>query len=156
MNGRVAERKRFEQIDRDINAWMHRYGHYLHRVGLGWFFIWLGLLKVFGYESATSLIAETVYFGDPSVTVPLLGLWEAAIGFCLLRRRLIRIGLLLLFIRLPGTALALMIQTDITFDGSLLVPSIHGQYLIKDLILFGAAAVIGGTVRSRPSPDRWD
>lgn len=152
----IGRRNRLEQVDRSIHAWMHRYGHFLHRVCLGWLFVWWGLLKLFGYESATSLIAMTVYIGDPSVTVPLLGLWEAAIGACLLHKSLLRIGLLLLFVRLPGTLVALMVQTEVTFEGSLFVPSIYGQYLIKDLILFGAAAVIGGTVRRRPSGERWD
>jgi hypothetical protein len=45
--------------------------------------MWFGMLKVFEYKSATSIIAETVYFGDPDTTARLLGLWEAAIGLCL-------------------------------------------------------------------------
>lgn len=148
----MINRTRLERIDRNAAAWMHRWGHYLHRVFLGWLFLWFGLLKVFEHDSATSLIAKTVYYGDPAMTVKLLGLWEALIGLCLLHRALLRVALLLLFVRLPGTLLALILQSEVCFVSFPLVPSIEGQYLIKDLILFGAAAVIGGTVRRTPTP----
>jgi len=136
-----------DQFDHDVAEWMHRWGHYVHRLPLGFLFLWFGMLKVFGQESATSLIARTVYFGDPAITVPMLGLWEAAIGVCLIYRPMLRVGLLLLFIRLPGTMLALVLQWEVCFHHVPFAPTVEGQYLIKDLILFGAAMVIGGTVR---------
>lgn len=139
--------KRLDAVDRAIALWMLRWGHLLHRDAMGVFFLWLGLLKVFGYKSATSLIAHTVYLGSPEVTVTVLGVWEALIGLCLLVRPLIRVALLLLFIRLPGTLLALFIKADVCFVSVPLVPTIEGQYLIKDAILITAAIVIGGTVR---------
>lgn len=138
---------RLEDFDRAVADWMERWGHRVHRLTLGTVFLWFGLLKVLGYESATSLIAHTVYFTSPEIMVPILGYWEAAIGVCLFFLPLTRLGLLLLAIRLPGTLLALVLRPDVCFVGVPLVPSPEGQYLIKDLLLFGAALVIGGTVR---------
>ena len=45
------------------------------------------------------------------------------------------------------TALALVLKADVCWVSVPWVPSPEGQYLIKDLILFTAAMVIGGTVR---------
>ena len=71
----------------------------LHRVSMGVFFVWLGLLKQAGMKTTTSLLAHTVYWGSPDVMVPILGLWEFAIGVGLLFPRLIRLALLLLLVR---------------------------------------------------------
>jgi len=140
-------KERFELLDRRITAWMRRHGHYLDRWALGAYFVWFGVLKVLEYKSATSIIAETVYFGDPDTTARVLGLWEAAIGVCLIFHPLARVAIALLAIRLPGTLLALAIKSDVCWTDSSLVPTIQGQYLIKDAILLTAAMVIGGGLR---------
>lgn len=138
---------KLDNMDRRIGQWMEKYGHVAHRLGLGGLFIWFGLLKPFGYKTTTSLLAHTVYWGSPDVMVPILGWWEVAIGICLLYRPLIRLGLLLLIIRLPGTLLAFILLPEVCFSDTVFVPSPEGQYLVKDLVLFTAAMIIGGTVR---------
>lgn len=144
---------RLDAFDLAVSRFMHRWGHFLHRVLLGLLFLWFGCLKMFGQKSATSIIAETVYIGTPAHVVPVLGAWEALIGLCLLWRPMVRIALLLLAIRLPGTLLALVLKSDVCWaDDSWLVPTIQGQYLIKDFTLFSAAMVIGGTVREERTP----
>lgn len=143
---------RLLHIDRRIGHWMEKYGHIAHRYGLGLLFVWFGLLKPFGYKTTTSLLAHTVYFGDPTVVVPILGWWEVAIGACLIFRPLNRLGLLLLAVRLLGTSLAFVLLPDVCFDGHLLIPTPEGQYLIKDLVLFTAAMIIGGTIHKERAP----
>ena len=106
-----------------------------------------GCSRWFEHTSATSIIAETVYFGDADSTARLLGLWEAAIGVCLIFHPLARVAIALLAIRLPGTLLALAVRSDICWTDTALVPTIQGQYLIKDTILLTAAMVIGGGLR---------
>ena len=135
-----------QKVDQAIGYCMACYGHVAHRLSLGGLFIWFGLLKQFGHETTTSLLAHTIYFGSPEVMVPLLGWWEVAIGLCLCWRKLNRVALLLLAIRLPGTALALILQADVCFTVFPIVPTPEGQYLIKDIALFTAAMVIGGTL----------
>ncbi|MDJ0976712.1 MAG: DoxX family protein [Planctomycetota bacterium] len=138
---------KLDVIDRTIGLWLKKYGHLIHRLGLGTIFVWFGLLKPFGHDTTTSLLAHTIYVSSPEVMVPLLGWWEAAIGACLLVRPLNRIALALLAIRLPGTVLAFFVLPEVCFDGSVLIPTPEGQYLVKDLVLFTAAMIIGGTVR---------
>ena len=140
---------KLDELDRRIAEWMERYGHVIHRYSMGIFFIWLGLLKQAGLRTTTSLLAHTVYWGSPDLVVPLLGLWEFAIGVCLLFPKLIRLALLLLLVRLPGTFLALVLLPDVCFVHIPFAPTPEGQYLIKDMMLLSAAIVIGGTVRSK-------
>ncbi len=143
---------RLDAIDRRISQFMHAFGHAAHRFALGALFCWFGLLKPFGYATTTSLLAHTVYWGSPELVVPILGWWEFAIGVCMIVRPLVRVALLLLAIRLPGTLLALVLLPEVCFDGTVLVPTPEGQYLVKDLALFTAAMVIGGTVRREQPP----
>lgn len=144
---------RLDAFDHALATRMRRYGHPAHVLALAAVFIWFGLLKIVGEKTATTLIAHTVYVGSPDLVVPLLGWWEVAIGVCLIVRPLIRIALLLLVIRLPGTVLALVLLPDVCFVSPPWIPTIEGQYLIKDLAIFGAALVIGGSVRAgRPAP----
>ncbi|MEO1130599.1 MAG: hypothetical protein AAFX05_12960 [Planctomycetota bacterium] len=140
-------KQRVDAIDAAVIHGMERYGHFVERIALAILFIWFGTLKVIGVESATSIIAKTVYVGPPEITVPVLGAWEVAIGVCFLVRRLNRIAILLLAIRLPGTLLALVLRPDECFQGSVFLPTIQGQYLLKDMAIIGAALVIGAMVR---------
>lgn len=140
-------RERWDRVDARLAAWMDRVGHPLHRVTLALVFLWFGSLKWYGHPTATTILAHTVFVGPPEVTVRILGAWEALIGLCLLVPALVRVALPLLGLRLLGTAAALVIRNDVCFAGSVLVPTPEGQYLVKDLMLFGAAVVIGGSVR---------
>ncbi len=81
-------REQIQELDRRIVKLFERYGHMLHRVSLGGLFVWFGLMKPFGHDTTTSLLAHTVYWGEPDVIVPVLGWWEVAIGICLVYRPL--------------------------------------------------------------------
>lgn len=139
--------RRLTRLDKRIIEWLDRYGHRLHRLSLGVLFVWLGLLKPMGHETATSLLAHTIYWGSPDVVVVVLGWWEVAIGLAMFYRPFVRVALLLLLLRIPGTLLAFMLLPDITFIHFPLVPTPEGQYLLKDVALFFAAMAIGGTIR---------
>ena len=152
MKGTIGSR-RFDRLDAAIAGFMHRYGHPLHRWSLGLFFLWMGMLKQFGQKTGSSLLADTVYFGDPAVMVSVLGWWEVAIGMCLLVTPLVRLALLLMLIRLPGTLLALALKHEVCFEHIPFVPTPQGQYLIKDFFLFSAGMVIGATVREDRARD---
>lgn len=125
------------------------------RLGLGVVFIWFGLLKPLGLSPAAELVARTVYWGvDPDWFVPALGWWEVAIGLCLigpgrrlgLGRWMTRAGILLLFLQMPGTFLPLVLLPEVTWQRPG-VPTLEGQYIIKNLVIIGAALILGGRVR---------
>lgn len=143
-----------DRFDQAVARWMGRIGHPAHRLTLGAFFLWMGLLKVFGHKTGSSLLAQTVYLGSPHTMVPVLGVWEALIGLFLIVRPMIRVAILLLAIRVPATMLALFVKYDICFDDSVLVPTPEGQYILKDMMLFAAAMVVGADVRGHAHEPR--
>ena len=98
-------------------------------------------------SSASELITKTVYWFDPKIFIPILGVWEVLIGIGLLFRPLIRWALLLLFLQMPGTMLPLIILPDVCFSHFPFGLTMEGQYIIKNLVLISAAIVFGGTVR---------
>ena len=113
------------------------------RVSLGIVFIWFGALKPFGNSSANDVITKTIYWFDPAIFIPILGVWEMLIGLCLLYAPLIRIGLFLLSLQMPGTFLPLILRPEICFVDFPFVLTLEGQYIIKNLVLIGAAMVVG-------------
>lgn len=151
----VRMRRRIREIDLWIVALFYRYGHWLHRVSLGVLFVWFGLLKPFGHKTTTTLLAHTVYWGKPEVMVPILGWWEVAIGLCLIYRPLVRIALLLLAVRVPGTILAFVLLPGVCFLSIPFIPTPEGQYLVKDLVIFFAAIAIGGSVHEESTTRRY-
>jgi uncharacterized membrane protein YphA (DoxX/SURF4 family) len=114
------------------------------RLSLGVVFIWFGALKPFGDSPANDVIVKTIYWFDPDIFIPILGYWEVLIGICLLYTPLIRFGLFLLAIQIPGTFLPLILRPEICFLNFPFELTLEGQYIIKNLVLIGAAMVVGG------------
>ncbi len=138
-----------DALDRRIAGWMERRGRFFLRISLAIVFIWFGALKLFDISPAGSLVRDTVYWFDADVFVPVLGVWEIAIGAGLLFRPLLRVALLLLFLQMPGTMLPLIVKPDACWNPFPYGLTLEGQYIIKNLILISAAITVGGTVRRR-------
>jgi uncharacterized membrane protein YkgB len=142
-----------DPIDERITAWMARRGVLLTRMALGIVFLWFGAIKfVPEWSPAADLATRTITslsYGLvlPSVSLPLLAAWESAIGLGLLSGRYLRTTLLLLFVQMPGTMMPLFLFPDETFRAFPYAPTLEGQYIIKNLVLIGAAIVVGATVR---------
>lgn len=146
----VLRYERLEQIrdlDRRISHTLGREGVRVLRYSLAFLFIWFGALKLLGISPAADLVVNTVYWFDPVWFVPFLGYWEVVIGVCFLYRPLIRVGIALLAPQMLGTFLPLILLPDVTFQEFPIILTLEGQYIIKNLIIIGAAMVVGGTVR---------
>jgi uncharacterized membrane protein YphA (DoxX/SURF4 family) len=137
---------------------MARYGLIILRLGLGIVFFWFGALKLVpGLSPAEELVRNTTYFVDPDLFLLVLAIWEMAIGLGLIFGRFMRITLLLLFLQMAGTALPLVILPEAVWTVFPYGLTLEGQYIIKNLVLIGAALVLGGTVRGgrlEPNPIR--
>jgi uncharacterized membrane protein YkgB len=142
-----------EPLDRRITGFMARNGVRLTRLALGLVFTWFGVLKFLpGGGPAAELATRTVVkltHGHVSATAGLyiLATWETFIGLGLLTGRLLRITLLLLFLQMAGTLLPLVYFPAETFERFPWVPTLEGQYIIKNVVLIAAAMVVGATVR---------
>lgn len=147
--------KQFDRIDKKITRWMARYGMTVMRVGLGIVFFWFGALKLVpGLSPAEDLVRHTTYFVNPDWFIPVLAIWEMAIGVGLMFGIFMRLTLLLLFLQMPGTALPLVVLPEAVWTHFPYGLTLEGQYIIKNLVLIGAGLVLGGTVRGgRLEPD---
>jgi len=143
----------WQRLDAAVAAALARCGVPLLRISLGIVFFWFGVLKLFPATSAAEelagrTIAVLTQGTIPSeLSVPILGLWEFAIGFGLLTGRALRITLLLLFAQMVGTLTPLILFPAETFAAQPFVPTMEGQYIIKNLVLISGALVIGATIR---------
>lgn len=146
-------REEFDRIDHRVSTAMARFGTPIVRIGIGVVFVWFGALKLIGVSPAGELVAKTVYFLPSDLFVPVLGVWEVLIGVCLLYRPLIRVGILLLFLQMPGTFLPVVLLPDVVFTQFPYGLTVEGQYIVKNLVIIGAALVVGGTVRKGSQGD---
>lgn len=138
---------RLERLDDSIAEWMDRWSTPVLRLAIATVFVWFGALKVFGISPAGDLVAATVYVVPPDIFVPILGVWEVCIGLCLLYRPLIRVGIFLLFLQLPGTFLPIVLLPGVVFNAFPYGLTVEGQYIIKNLVIIGAALSVGGALR---------
>ena len=143
----------FNQIDSAITEWMAKNGIGLLRVSLGIIFFWFGFLKFFPRLSPAQDLAamtiERLSFGfiTASISVPVLALWETAIGLGLIFNIYLRAVIFLLLLQMMGTISPLFLFPKLCFAYFPLVPTMEGQYIIKNLVLVSAGIVIGATIR---------
>ena len=120
---------------------------YLVRIPIFVIFFWFGLLKILDLSPAQQFVQDTVYW-MPLLSAEnwtyVIGLWEILIALCFLFKKTTFLAMILLFIQMSGTFLPLIILPDVTFQGSNpLIPTLEGQYIIKNIIIITAALVIG-------------
>jgi uncharacterized membrane protein YkgB len=139
---------RYTRLEHRAVAWMHAHGLRTLRYSIGVVFVWFGFLKIVGFSPATELVTSTVYWFDPSWFVPFLGWWEVAIGACFLVRPWLRLGLALLAPQMVGTFLPLLTLPSVTWQ-AVLMPTIEGQYIIKNLLIISGALVVGAHLYDR-------
>jgi uncharacterized membrane protein YphA (DoxX/SURF4 family) len=135
---------KLKEFDSLLIESLNKWSLLILRLSLGVVFIWFGALKPFGDSPANDVIVKTIYWFDPDIFIPILGYWEVLIGICLLYTPLIRFGLFLLAIQMPGTFLPLILRPEICFLNFPFELTLEGQYIIKNLVLIGAAMVVGG------------
>jgi uncharacterized membrane protein YkgB len=142
-----------DRLDVRITRALARLGVPVVRIALGIVFLWFGVLKFFpNLSPAEDLAARTIEaltFGAvrPDVSLPVLATWESFIGIGLILNRWMRGVLLLLAVQMAGTFTPLVLFPNETWTFFPIAPTLEGQYIIKNLVLIGAAMVVGATVR---------
>tara|TARA_B100000575_G_scaffold291898_1_gene298890 strand:- start:365 stop:772 length:408 start_codon:yes stop_codon:yes gene_type:complete len=120
---------------------------FLIRLPLFIIFFWFGLLKVIELSPARQLIIDTVFWMpilSAETWVIIIGYWEMFIAIFFLTKRTTFLAMILLFLQMSGTFMPLILLPNITFQSSNpLLPTIEGQYIIKNIIIITAALVIG-------------
>jgi uncharacterized membrane protein YkgB len=131
-----------QTIDRGIIAFFRRASVPVARFGLFVVFFWFGLLKVLGYSPASGVVQRlfenTIPFMPFSVFLVAFGAFECIIGILFLIKGTERVVIPLLFIHMVTTFGPLVFLPSETWQ-TFMVPTLEGQYIIKNLVIIAAA-----------------
>ncbi|MFE4515159.1 DoxX family protein [Kitasatospora sp. NPDC056783] len=138
------------------------------RISVGLVYLWFGLLKfVPGASPAEDLATRcmsvmTFDLVPPGVSRPLLALMEVLIGAGLVTGLLLPLTLAVFFVHMAGVfATLVLLPDDVWVDGVPPVPTMDGQYILKNLVLIAACLAVAtrGAERAEsvehtgPAPD---
>ena len=149
---RLLGHGRLDRIDKMLVNWMSANGIHLLRWAVAIVYVWFGGLKLINASPATELVVRTVFWLPPRTALLFIGSWEVLIGIGLMFAHpvILRITLLLMWLQIAGTFQTFVLLPQMVFqNGNPLLPTIEGQYAIKNLVLITAGLVIGSTVRRK-------
>ena len=139
-------------IDRRVTHWLAEHGLSLLRISIGLIFVWFGVLKFWpGLSPADQLATETIDLLSLGLIAEgparvLLAILETTIGIGLITGKFMRLTLLLLVGQMLGAVTPLFLFPEVTWS-RLFVPTLEGQYILKNIVLVSAGLAIGATVR---------
>ena len=139
----------FLSFEKKAYQWMAANGIVLLRISIGLVFFWFGIQKYFpGMSSAEELAMLTVSkitFGliHEALIMPILATWEVLIGLTFITGYFMRIALPLLFLQMIGTFMPLFLFPAESFVPPPFIPTLVGQYIIKNIVIVTGAMVIG-------------
>lgn len=139
---------RFLHVENLIHHQLVRHSVAVLRVAVGLVFLGFGVLKYFpGVSPAQDITEATTHIlflglvpGD--VALPIIATLECVIGMTLILGRGMRLGIWLLAVEFVGILSPLVLLPGRLFSGPHHAPTLEGQYVLKDIILVGAAMVI--------------
>lgn len=140
-----------QQADTALITFFRRISVPFARFSLFVIFFWFGTLKLIGLSPAGPLV-HMLFDSTLAWLLPFgtfyagFALFEMLIGILFLIRGTERIVMPLLFIHMITTALPLFVMTSATFTAPF-VPTMEGQYIIKNLALIAAAIGIASHLR---------
>ncbi|MEV0125087.1 DoxX family protein [Streptomyces sp. NPDC050703] len=133
---------------RSLTRRVQRRGPALLRVCVGMVFLCFGVLKFFPAASPAEGVAVrattklTLGLLPPDMTLPMLAAGETAIGLGLVTGVLLRLALVGFFAHMAGVFSALVLLPGEMWQGGMPVPTLAGQYVIKNVILVAACLVV--------------
>lgn len=108
-------------------------------------YFWFGILKIMGSSPANPLVESLQQNTLPFLTfgqfIIVFALFEMFIGVLFLIPRLTRLVFVLFVLHMGMTIMPLFLLPGMSWQG-LFVPTIEGQYMIKNLILISLALCI--------------
>lgn len=123
------------------------------RISLFVIFVWFGVLKVVDASPANPLIEVLLDRTLPFIAfrnfIMLFGLFEVLIGALFLLPRFDRITIPLFFLHVFATALPLILLPAIAWQ-RFLIPTLEGQYIIKNIVLVSLVLSIMASHRRVP------
>lgn len=123
----------------------------LSRIAIFVIYFWFGFLKLFDLSPANPLVESLLHKTLPYVSfnqfIIFLGLWEMVIGIIFLIPKLEKVAITTLVLHMTTTFMPLFLLPSIAWK-SFLVPTLEGQYMIKNLITLALAVNIVSQAKS--------
>lgn len=145
--GRPPARPKREPLRNRLTPHAHRYTQIsptVLRVCIGLIFCWFGVLKFFPRASAAEDFAVramtelTTGLIPAQISLCMLAVLETAIGLAFVTGFLLRYALAAFFLHMAGVFLSLLLLPDDTWNTYGAVPTLEGQYVIKNIVLVAA------------------
>ena len=138
-------------IDLAIIAWLRRSFLPLARIAIFIVYFYFGVLKIFNLSPASplahALTNKTIGAAHFDTAFLLLAIFECIIGLLFLFPKATRLVILLLFIHVVVVCSPLILVPDLAWTQAF-VPTLEGQYIIKNVVI--VALAIGIAAQTRP------
>jgi uncharacterized membrane protein YkgB len=152
--GADRARKGWHEEAFGLRSWLRRPASPLGRLALFIVYFWFGVLKVFGVSPAgplvTALWLKTISFIPLEKFMLLFACYEMLIGILFLIPRLERLATASLLVHVCTTCMPLVLLPHIVWQ-MFMVPSLEGQYIIKNIVVVALALSIRGRRKRRPA-----
>lgn len=145
---------RMQKTDQSIVRFFRSISVPIARISLFIVFFWFGFLKILGLSPAGPLVHalfdRTITFMSFDMFYVSFAVLECLIGILFLIKGLERVVIPILFLHMTATFLPLFFLPHTTWQG-FLVPTLEGQYIIKNLVIIATA--IGIAAHLHPLKD---
>ena len=134
--------KEIDSFDFKIIRFMKKYSLSMARWAIFIVYFWFGILKVLSLSPANPLVAALlgrVLPGVPFATfIVLLGVYEMIVAIVFVIKGMERLAIFLLVLHLIMVLAPLFLVPAVTWQ-SFMVPTLEGQYIIKNVLIVAAA-----------------
>lgn len=138
----MVTKRTVERLDSKIITFFKRYYLLTARLALFVVFFWFGFIKLVGVSPASplaeALTAKTIGMEYFDILFTLIALLECVIGVLFLFPRSVRVTLPLLAFHMAIVCAPLVLVPEHTWQ-SFLVPTLEGQYIIKNVVIIAVA-----------------
>lgn len=114
-------------------------------------YFWFGILKIFDLSPASplaqSMVERTIGLGNFRLAFIILGVFECLVGLLFLIPKATRVALVLLFAHMAVVCAPLVLLPSYIWTKAF-VPTLEGQYIIKNLVVIAVA--IGIAAQQKP------
>jgi uncharacterized membrane protein YphA (DoxX/SURF4 family) len=139
-------------LEARLMSWMETYHSHMARVAMVVVYLWFGVLKLIGLSAANPMVrglqAKTLPFLSYDQFIVLFALFEMLIGVLFLIPKATRVALVLFALHMVTTTMPLFLLPGMTWQTAF-VPTMEGQYIIKNIVLIALAINLAVSFRRR-------
>ncbi len=146
----MSKRLNYQAIDLKVIAFFRRIFIPMARASIFIVFFWFGAIKLLGLSPASplakALTTKTVGAGYFDTLFVILAVLECVIGILFLFPKATRVVVLLLLLQMVIVCSPLLLVPEFTWQ-SFLVPTLEGQYIIKNAVVIAVAIGIAASTQ---------